>query len=100
MISQCSCLENPRDSGAWWAAIYGVAQSWTRLSNLAAAAGKKRKAFDLYLKSYIKFNSKFIIDLDIKLKIIKPLEENIGKILCDFMLKKQYGKHFSICGSF
>ena len=27
---QCSCLENPRDSGAWWAAIYGVAQSWTR----------------------------------------------------------------------
>ena len=28
---QCSCLENPRDGGAWWAAIYGVSQSWTRL---------------------------------------------------------------------
>ena len=28
---QCSCLENPRDGGAWWAAAYGVAQSWTRL---------------------------------------------------------------------
>ena len=28
---QCSCLENPRDEGAWWAAIHGVAQSWTRL---------------------------------------------------------------------
>ena len=26
---QCSCLENPRDGGAWWAAIYGVAQSRT-----------------------------------------------------------------------
>ena len=26
---QCSCLENPRDGGAWWAAIYGVAQSDT-----------------------------------------------------------------------
>ena len=26
---QCSCLENPRDGGAWWAAIYGVTQSWT-----------------------------------------------------------------------
>ena len=24
---QCSCLENPRDRGAWWAAVYGVAQS-------------------------------------------------------------------------
>ena len=35
---QCSCLENPRDGGAWWAAFYGVAQSWTRLSDLAAAA--------------------------------------------------------------
>ena len=28
---QCSCLENPRDGGAWLAAICGVAQSWTRL---------------------------------------------------------------------
>ena len=28
---QCSCLENPRDGGAWWAATYGVAQSRTRL---------------------------------------------------------------------
>ena len=28
---QCSCLENPRDGGAWWAAIYGVTQSQTRL---------------------------------------------------------------------
>ena len=25
---QCSCLENPRDGGAWWPAVYGVAQSW------------------------------------------------------------------------
>ena len=30
---QCSYLDNPRDGGAWWAAIYGVAQSWTRLSD-------------------------------------------------------------------
>ena len=27
---QCCCLKNPRDEGAWWAAIYGIAQSWTR----------------------------------------------------------------------
>ena len=32
---QCSCLENPRDGGAWWAAIYGVAQSQTRLKWLS-----------------------------------------------------------------
>ena len=35
---QCSCLEDPRDRGAWWAAVYGAAQSRTRLSDLAAAA--------------------------------------------------------------
>ena len=35
---QCSCLENPRDGGAWWAAVSGVAQSRTRLSDSAAAA--------------------------------------------------------------
>ena len=30
---QCSCLENPIDRGAWWAAVYGAAKSQTRLSN-------------------------------------------------------------------
>ena len=35
---QCSCLENPRDGGAWWAAIYGVAQSWTRLKWLSSSS--------------------------------------------------------------
>ena len=30
---QYSCLENPMDGGAWWATVYRVAQSWTRLSN-------------------------------------------------------------------
>ena len=34
---QCSCLENPRDGAAWWAAIYGVAQNRTDCSDLAAA---------------------------------------------------------------
>ena len=32
---QCSCLENPRDGGAWWAAVYGVTQSQTRLKRLS-----------------------------------------------------------------
>ena len=32
---QCSYLENPRDRGAWWVAVYGVAQSWTRLKRLS-----------------------------------------------------------------
>ena len=35
---QCSCLENPRDGGAWWAAVYGVAQSQTRLKQLSSSS--------------------------------------------------------------
>ena len=35
---QCSCLENPRDSGAWWAAVYGVAQSQRRLKQLSSSS--------------------------------------------------------------
>ena len=34
---QYSCLENPRDGGAWWAAVYGVAQSRTRLKRLSSS---------------------------------------------------------------
>ena len=33
---QCSCLENPRDCGAWWAAVCGVTQSLTRLKGLSS----------------------------------------------------------------
>ena len=38
---QCSCLENPRDGRAWWAAIYGVAQSRTRLKWLSSSSSSR-----------------------------------------------------------
>ena len=38
---QYSCLENPRDRGAWWAAVYGVAQSETRLNRLSSRMTQK-----------------------------------------------------------
>ena len=39
---QYSCLENPRNRGAWWAAIYGVAQSRTRLKRLSCGGSPYR----------------------------------------------------------
>ena len=39
---QCSCLENPRDRGAWWAAVYGVAQSRTRLKRFSSSSSSMR----------------------------------------------------------
>ena len=38
---QCSRLENPTDGGAWWAAVYGVAQSRTRLRRLSSSSSSK-----------------------------------------------------------
>ena len=41
---QCSCLENPRDGGAWWAALSGVAQSRTRLMRLSSSSSSSSNA--------------------------------------------------------
>ena len=50
---QHSCLENPRDRGAWWAAVYGAARSWTRLKQLSISSGMFIK--DLHLKNFAYF---------------------------------------------
>ena len=46
---QCSCLENPRDGGAWWGAVHGVAQSRTQLKWLSSSSSsinwKKKKSW-------------------------------------------------------
>ena len=45
---QCSCLENPRDGGAWWAAVYGVAQSWTRLKRLGSSSSSSSSILNTF----------------------------------------------------
>ena len=39
---RCSCLESPRDGGAWWAAVYGVTQSRTRLEQLSSSSNASK----------------------------------------------------------
>ena len=55
---QCSCLENPRDGGAWWAAVYGVAQSRTRLKRLSSSSSSSSShedQFSFFFKSVYYF---------------------------------------------
>ena len=40
---QYSCPGNPMDRGAWWAAVYGVAQSWTRLKQLSSSSSSGKE---------------------------------------------------------
>ena len=44
-VCTCSCLQNPRDGGAWWAAVYGVAQSRTRLKRLRSSSSSNNRAW-------------------------------------------------------
>ena len=45
---QCFCLENPSDGEAWWAAVYGVAQSWTRLKRLSSSSSRLKITLDTW----------------------------------------------------
>ena len=49
---QYSCLENPRDRGAWWAAIYGVTQSRTRLKRLSSSREYNKKEADSQIERW------------------------------------------------
>ena len=54
---QCSCLENPRDGGAWWTAVSGVAQSWTRLKSLSSSSSSSRGPIFGNLRVYMRVSS-------------------------------------------
>ena len=86
---QCSCLENPRNRGAWWAAIYGVAQSWTRLKRLSSSSSStyEMKAFQYSVKHE---RSSVLLLLQIKKLRIRELG------LCDQSL---WGWNENLCPS-
>ena len=47
---QCSCLENPRDGGSWWAAVSGVAQSHTQLKRLSSSSSSRYSQVQIQVK--------------------------------------------------
>ena len=76
---QCSCLENPRDGGAWWAAVYGVAQSWTRVKRLSSSSSS---SMCIHLIEFLRFTYIFV-------KVLLPRKKNeINALLLPLLLKK------------
>ena len=76
---QCSCLKNPRDSGAWWAAVYGVAHSRTRLMRLSSSSSSKG------YKLKAKFSSTLCI------MIFSPNQGMLDmQVLCTFIEQSLY----------
>ena len=71
---QCSCLENPGDGEAWWAAVCGVTQSRTRLKQLSSSSSLS--AYLLYAYIYV--------------------DRHIGTYMCVFFLFTQMDAHCSV----
>ena len=102
---QCSCLENPRDGGAWWAAIYGFTQSWTRLKRLSSSSmweplkivkhyrilknkriAKTSSILDfLCLSSYFSSFITEIVSAAIVWSLLFPLQEQQLKLSCSLL---------------
>ena len=82
---QYSCLENPRDRGSWWAALYGVAQSRTRLEWLSLARSIRHKSQDPST-----FQGRTVITLSITSQAIY---HKGGMIFIYFMW--EFRKHYS-----
>ena len=57
---QYSCLENSRDGGAWWDAVYGVAQNRTRLKRLSSSNSRRNKGIPFVLSNQSIYRSLFI----------------------------------------
>ena len=84
---QCSCLENPRDGGAWWPAVYGVAQSWTRLKRLSSSSSSSSSSS---LRSSLNL---IFLKLDFILEIFEMIHSSYMKIKY-FQNKKILGYTF------
>ena len=56
---QCSCLENPRDGGAWWAVVSGVAQSQTRMKRLSSSSSRFSSIPEWSFPHFLQFKSEF-----------------------------------------
>ena len=87
---QCSCLENPRDGGAWWAAVYGIAQSQTRLKRLSSSSSSQlttnRFTLDMLNAKYIYFIIYNFIFNSIIFNIVDNIYTDFNMNTCDLYL--------------
>ena len=93
---QCSCLENPRDGGAWWAAVYGVAQSRTRLKWLSLAHTSKVMLNILQAKLQQYMNHK-LPDVQAGFRKGRGTRDQIANIHCIIEKAREFQKNIYFC---
>ena len=101
---QCSCLENPRDGGAWWAAVYGVTQSRARLKRLSSSSSSKGSTapvtlgFLLFPDCVLHFTSLALVQMLIPLwRVPFYMNSKLVKILLSF--KNQHKFCYFLCSA-
>ena len=80
---QCSCQENPRDWGALWDAVYGVAQSRTRLKRLGSSSSMKNKYIYTYTYIFVCLCLFVCMSVDHQENLHKLVNPNLINILQD-----------------
>ena len=102
---QCSCLENPRDGGAWWVAVSGVAQSRTRLKRLSSSSNCLAHFFFLQLKSRVfpntlQVNTILALLIPLRLKwrwmVSAQRAANAKETICELYGQKKQCLYFSV----
>ena len=103
---QCSCLENPRDGGACWAAVYGVTQSQTRLKRLSSSSSSTRCAtLQLTVEDVLLTPKRLKSEALGSATVVGRREETLPLVLCLlrllawfklFLLKKRYASTFQL----
>ena len=91
---QCSCLENPRDGGAWWAAVYGVAQSGTRLKQLSSSSPKIYLPLSSWRRKNSVWGKLICLYLALQLHSLSYMSVNISALMEHLKIFLIY---FSLC---
>ena len=82
---QYSCLENPRDGGAWWAAVYGVTQSQTQLKQLSSSSSSKALCVLSQIPSLAFSQDTFLYVLHTLTKLETSASPNISFIFLEYI---------------
>ena len=88
-LLQCSCLENPRDREAWWAAIYGVAQSRTQLRRLSSSSSKKRDSFECLQQNWKRKRRARNLPSNHEKAFIPPYRLQPARLICPWGFSRQ-----------
>ena len=96
---QCSCLENPKDGGAWWAAISGVEQSWTWLKWLSSSSSSSNCIKEPDHPSLNSYNNLHVSTHHYKFQVFIPSSTLFSDLSC-FLLSSDLCSSFEFYSGF